>query len=204
MFERVIFNAIKNGIEGYSANPVLITELFNLVNCLSLSESEKIREFWEARPPEVHHGYAQTESKFPAYFVTLTGENQAQQYLGNAVGEFGSRHGSIYSTTVTVLVYADHPDVCLYMYQILKAIFVLQERYIRETALTLELSGSDLAPDNGYVPNGLFARRFTVAAQTEYNIEVPANELLAFKIAGVHADPDGPPTVKSLVTVDGS
>ena len=217
MIERILFNAIKNGIDGINADPDEITAIFQKVHGLEPEEAQKIRDLWAQKPPELHHGYARTDSNFPAYFITLTGENESENWLGNESMQFLDDEGSpdygsfvrgaIWTHTFNVLVYAQHPDVCLYMYQVLKAIFIAQDPYLRNCGLLkLRYSGSDMAPDQTWMPAGLFLRRFTVEAQSEYNQITPDADGRAWKVAGIHIDSQGAPGesvggVKTLVTV---
>lgn len=215
MIERILFNAIQNGIDGYTADPEEIVYIFNKIHGLQLTEAEAIRDLWKEKPPELHHGYARANSDFPAFHLVLTGENEDTHFLGEEPMQFLDEghedhgafvHGSIWKHTYNVLVYAQHPDVCLYMYQLLKAIFAAQDTYLKNCGvLRAHYSGSDMAPDQNWMPAGLFLRRFTIEALTEYNQVTPDAEGRAWKVAGIHVDSSGAPGefvgTKTLVTV---
>lgn len=230
MIERILFQAIQNGIDAYTANPVDIEQLFTNAELpnpsfgLSLAEAQKIRAYWENTDdvqhhgaPQVQHGYPHGDSNFPGYFITLVSENEETHFLGDETGQllddpgaanYGAPiQGSIWKHQFTILVIAQHPDITLYYYQLLKSILVGQDGFLKGCGLIhLHYSGGDLAPDKNWMPAGFYARRFTVDCSTEYNQVTPDGIGRAFKVAGIHVDAQGAPGedtggVKTLVTI---
>lgn len=217
MIERILFNAIQNGIERLTADPSIIEDMFVEIHGLEASEAAKIRAHWEEHIPDLHHGYARTDSDFPGFFIVLTGENEAQHWLGEEPAQFlddpadnrygAPINGSIWKSNFNVLVYAQNPDECLYYYQILKFILIQQDAYLKECGLLfVHYNGGDMAPDQSWMPAGLFLRRFTLDVQSEYNQITPDGVGRAWKVAGIHIDASGAPGedvggVQTLITV---
>jgi len=230
VIERIIYQAIQNGIDLFTAQPSRIEDLFtnaainNPTFDVEAAEAARIRAYWENTadlanqgPAVVQHGYPHADSEFPGFFITLTSENEDTQFMGREVGQFlddtsdpdyGSPIlGSIWKHQYTVLVITQHIDFTLYYYQMLKSFFIAQDQFLKSCGLLhLSYSGGDLAPDKNWVPSGFFVRRFTVDCSTEYNQVAPDGTGRAFQVAGIHVDATGAPGedvggVKTLVTI---
>ena len=229
MIERLLFQALTAGIAQFQTSPDDVSELFQKQHALTKDEADKIQGLWESDVaetderkyrllPSVNHGYPHGDANFPGYFITLTGEQQTQRFLGDEVGQFlddpadpdfGSYvDGAIWKHSYTILILAQHADVVLYLYQMAKAFITLQADFLKSCGiLNLFFSGADMAPDPTWMPSGFYARRLTVEMESEYNLTVPDTEGRAWKVAGVHVDAQGAPGedtggVKTLVTID--
>lgn len=202
MLERVVYSVIKTGIEAFQNDPLLIDDLFDCELLLDPAEAEDVRQFFLAKPPDVIHGYARPDSNFPLYSITLGAFGNPQGFIGDegAMETMGAEKGtdewaSIFSYVINVLVYAEHPDVCLYYWHILRAILINGDDVLKQADMfAINYSGSDMAPDPAWVPAGLFLRRFTVSCQRQYAQALKSTKLgKAFKVAGLHVIPDGAP-----------
>ena len=228
MIERIIYTAIEQGLAVLNADPRAISDLFKGQLGLAQAEAEKIRLLWvddqaetdESKRrfiPSLNHGYPHGEVDFPGFFITLTSEGEETHFLGDETGQYlddpsdedyGSPIvGSIWEQTTTILVVAQHADVTVYLYQLLKAILVSQDAFIKSCgAIKAHYSGGDMAPDKSWTPAGFFVRRMTINTSTEYNVVVPDGMGRAWKVAGIHLEASGAPGeltggVKTLVTI---
>lgn len=195
MAERLIYAVIEAGLSYYTEDSGQRFERFLREDLrLSVAEAAKGKVYFaggtnsegdtiEARPPTLIHGYARTGGPFPCWALTLGGENVAQRFLGDdavPLDEDGDRifdpeTGEVvdpkvrYVTyTFNVLVIAEHPDVTLWYYSLLKAIILSQrEAFLNQDLSVPEISGADLAPDPRYLPHDMFARQLTITVDGE-------------------------------------
>jgi hypothetical protein len=105
------------------------------------------------------------------------------------------------------MVYAQHPDVVLYYYQLLKQIVINGFPVFKGCGLfNLRFSGADMAPDPAWVPAGLFVRRATLTCSQEYTQTMLSSRVgRAWKVQSIHIDAQGSPgedtgDVKTQVT----
>lgn len=203
MIERFIHTALKEGITTLQNNVDLLEDLFITQHGLSAAEFAAIRTLFAAKPPSVVHGYAHVEQKFPLYAIVLGSEGESQNFLGDDGGmvleEGDEDYGADILTAVwthshDILVYAEHPDVTLYYYEIAKSILLAAGDYFNEQGMfQISLSGMDMAPDPRYVPEHLFLRRLTLKCQREFQ-RLTHETKRAFKISGIAVDSAGSPS----------
>lgn len=199
--ERIIYNRLVNGLQPYLDNPKLFRK-FLVDGGISAEEAEEGRRYFagdqtsdpvlDARPPHPIMGFAQPGGPFPAWAVTLGNENTAQDYLGED-GSGRDEYGEIYEDPETgelidakvrrwdhrydVFTYVDHPDAALYYYELCKKILVSGRSVFQQADLDeITYQGAELAPDQKYLPPGIFVRRFSVQLKSdfEYSDELPA------------------------------
>lgn len=215
MIERFIYTAIQQGIVDLQADPTLITVYFRKIHGLSLDEVNHLLEVFIKLPPNVQHGYARTDSKFPLYAIILSSENEVNRFLGDDGSlldqddEEDPRNvehlSRIWSHQHMILCYHDNPDVVLFYYHLVKFFLIRARRFFFDNhVLETTLSGGDLAPDPRYIPAGLFARQLTVSCTKELKVS-GLKEATAFKIDGIFVQDGRPPeeigNVTALVTV---
>ncbi len=223
MIERALKNLLVAGVEDLTANPARLKDL--LVNTAGLSESEADEwvTFWSAPAdsrrgaPGIHHGYPRTKGvAFPAIYILLTADNETGKHLGDVAGSIQTLggeigigkdvRGSFYTQVYTMLVMAQHPDVCVVYYQILKSLlYAIDDALIVAGSLGTTISGGDMSPDKSWVPDGYFVRQLTLTIDTEFCLGVDDNLSRAWKIDGLHINKEGAPgqdvgPVRTLVT----
>ncbi|MCU0912927.1 MAG: hypothetical protein MUC88_00015 [Planctomycetes bacterium] len=187
--ERIIWERLHSQVEELKLEPVLYEKF--LIGCGLPEEEAKIgRERWEERPVSVVHGYARGGTPFPVIALVLGQESTAQDYIGEdgeMLDEDGmpylDDHGNVEDPHVRrweqrydAYVYADHPDECLYLYQLAKHILVSGRSVFQAEGLDeITYSGAELAPDPRYMPSEMFTRRFsiTLRADEEYHDPIP-------------------------------
>lgn len=199
MIERIIYSIIRAGIDACVADPEIVKDILCRVGGLETEEVEKVAALFQSEPPDVVHGYARVDNKFPLYAITLGGDSQTRSFLGDEGGfdpdTEEDEYAAITSLTYNLMVYAQNPDVVLYLYQILKAILTAGIPTLKgEPAFLFDIqfSGADMAPDPAWVPAGLFVRRVTLSASREYTQPIPSSKLgRVHSVAGIHIDARG-------------
>ena len=213
MAERLIYQVVEDGVTFLAANPQVIEEFLSTEAGLSEDEAADVARIYAAtkgkngarveRPgPSVVHGYARQDSAFPLYAITLGGENETQAFIGNEGGHIDDDedpdHGAdqfaaIFASTLNILVYAQHPDVVLYLYQLAKETLVAAIPLLtQEDLFDVRIAGADMAPDPAWVPAGLFLRRLTLSFNRQYTQTLPATKLgRAWRVQSIHADAAG-------------
>jgi hypothetical protein len=212
MVERLVFTAVEDGVRFLVQNPDVLVEFLVEEAGLHPDEATKVKDLYvatqgragiEERPgPSVVHGYARADTAFPAYAITLGAESENQTFLGDEgamdddpeSATYGAdTFSAIFGYTVNIMVYAQHPDLVLYLYQLLKhALVTAFPLFKQEDLFDLKINGADMAPDPAWVPAGLFLRRLTLNCNRQYR-QTQVNTALgrAWKIRGVHIDARG-------------
>jgi hypothetical protein len=219
MVERVLYTLIKEGLDWYVADATRFESFLTTHLELSAEEAAKARIYFEggtvngesieARPPTLQHGYPRTGGPFPLWAITLGGESEETAYIGDDVTTLdldGARlldvetglpvepKGIRLSLTDNILVMAEHPDITLYYYSLLRQIIRRQRAgFIAADLDPPVLNGADLAPDPRYLPEFLFTRQLTVQLVAD---ECWSEELDGFgtSISGIAVDDAGSKT----------
>jgi hypothetical protein len=216
MIQRFVYATLKTGIQEILDDPTILDDIFRENYCLEQSEVDSIKEAFAAKPPNVIHHYARSESEFPLYSVVLESEQEAEHFIGDDAGMidepddplFGAdRIATIFSHDYSILTYTEHPDLTLYYYEIAKSILVVAD--LKSQGLfNTHISGMDLMPDPRYIPEHLFVRRMSFKADREFQrIDRDSKLGKAFRLGGIHVDSSGSPSgvggVKTLVMPSG-
>lgn len=228
MVERILFEVINAGLEWYKDKPERFERFLREKQELSADEAATGRLYFEggtaddgstvtAKPPTLIHGYARTGGPFPCWALVLGAEQIATDYLGKDAPFLGS-DGEYFRDTETgavvdpkarrmrytfnVMVHADHPDVCIWYYHLLKSIVMesqdtLESRDVED----LEFSGQDMAPDPRYLPADMFTRMLQVVVQgDEVWCERSFPEPGAKQVGGLHIDESGSGVLSGTAT----
>ncbi len=219
MIQRYLYTAIQTGITAVASDPEILDNLFQEQYDLSDTEMAAIKTHFTDNPITVSHGYARTADTFPRICIVLIDDTESDPYMGDDVGvigeddededheDFGAEiTGSIWTASFQLLCYAEHPDVTIYLYELVKDIMFAALPYLKSTGIQkLGISGGDLALDSQYTPPHLFARRVTFRCRYEFtHVDRQSKLGKAFAVAGLHVDSSGSPSdvgdVKTLVT----
>lgn len=177
-------------------------------------EASRAKSVFEERPPTVIHGYARVDGVFPCYAITLGSELTDQEYLGeDAMGSYledptdeksrllyldsdGNRidpHIVRWTHNYDVYTYVDHPDLCLYYYYLARQILAeAHGAFLRDDLDNVDFNGAELAPDQRYLPSGMFVRRLGIKLASDQCFVEPREEGERFgaSIAGTHVAED--------------
>jgi len=233
MIERFIYTALTDGLAELTAEPVRLERVFDFFMGLDDAEVAKIRTYYASDPPNVIHNFPRENSPFPLFAIVLKNESEPTKFLGDFAGQItdldldayegfeadgvdGSEvFGSIYQHSFNIMVYAKHPDVCIWYYHLAKYIMTRARAFFVECGLfDMELGGQDVAPDPRYIPAFLFARTLRFSCQRQFEVVgEPASEAegggRVRAVAGLHVaggsnttvdGDDAVPGVKTLVT----
>jgi len=204
MIQRYLYSILKTGVQAILDDPRILDDLFEADYVLEKTEVEAIKELFAAQGLTVINGYARGDTKFPAVAVILGDEREAETFLGDSAGQvledddplYGADiETAIWEYTFNILIITEHPDSTLYYYEIVKSILLAGLDSLSddpENMFEYKMSGAELAPDPRYLPEHLFARQLTFAAQREFQ-RVRRDSLLvkAFALRGIHIDSSG-------------
>ncbi|MDQ3171502.1 MAG: hypothetical protein M3Q55_15315 [Acidobacteriota bacterium] len=149
------------------------------------------------RPPTVVLNYPRSSAEAPIYAVVMSEESESDNAIGDFVGESlegedgpaAEYSGAHWEGSFTVFVFAEHPDVTMYLYQLAKAIMLGAKPVMERAGLVdLHFSGGDLSPDEAYVPENLFARALRVSCKYLVSIPLLMPEPGGLSITGVWMD----------------
>ena len=223
MIERLIYTALKNGVEELEADPLRLELIFGDFYGLSKVEVATIREYFEDNSPSIIHNYARENSPFPLYAIILQGESETTKVLGEyggmvtfeeaaMLGDTGvanaDRFGSIFTYNYDIITYAKLPDVALYYYYLAKY-FMIRERdfFIENNMFDLNLGGADLAPDPRYMPAYLFGRTLRFSCQQAMSVigdpKPRGNNVIGLSIRGGAPDSSGADGEREVTVIGG-
>jgi hypothetical protein len=184
--EQLIATLIKTGVAALSNNIALLDPV---LAGMTVHDRDAIKDYWGSNPPSVLSGYARAEGPFPCVSVVLQSEQTLQDYvgLGQEYETFiatpdGSDDHNVFKRRVTgsyaLHVMAEHPDICLAYYRIIRRIISVGYRWlINRDMYDPTLSGQELGPDARYSPEHLFIRKLILSV--EYEEEWRDNDALA-------------------------
>ena len=95
---------------------------------------------------------------------------------------FDSQHGCY--------IYAEHPDVCLYLYHFVKMIMLGGKDWLLSKGVTeMTISGGELMPNEEYLPENMFSRVVNVKTMAPFVVPRPALvDARKAKVVGIYAD----------------
>ncbi len=172
--ERLLVKLLRTEVDRLVLDETRLTRYFEHLFAPLVEEGE-VAEFvtnFIAQPPKTIFGYARSATEFPCFAVVLADEAEDQATVGDDVGqgddddpteEYEEFTGATWSSTFSVFVYAQHPDVCLYLYQFAKMLLHSgKELLLSNGVLDVVLSGGELAPNEMYLPDTMFCRVLNV------------------------------------------
>jgi len=229
MAERIVYDVIQEGLAFFKDEPARYEAFLLRELRLDAEEAANARIYFgggtlsdgtvvEARPPTLIHGFARTGGPFPCYALMLGSERTAQEYL-NEDGLPVDEEGNVFldedgdradakiirmAYTFNVHVIADHPDVTLYYYNLLKRIIHRQHGKFEENDLgDPQLTGADLMPDPRLLPHDVFARQLTIQIEGEECWTEAELDGYGTSVGGLHRD-DGDSATAGAGSTDAS
>jgi hypothetical protein len=139
---------------------------------ISASERDSYVNNFQRNPPTAVLGYPRTSTKLPALAVILEQDTEVDKPLGTYLGQTGPEEtrdhaeeyiGTMFEQTYGVYVYAEHPDVCIYLYHFAKAVFLGAHEVLHECGIIdPSYNGNEMTPEETYLPENMFVRRLGV------------------------------------------
>jgi hypothetical protein len=183
--ERLLVALLKAEVERFSAEPELLRMFFAHMFDPLVGETER-EEFvtnFTRLPPEVVLGYPRTSTQFPCFAIILQEDSEDQNFIGDFAGEteddeeglgvdeYKEYAGVLCNSSFGIYIYAQHPDVCLYLYYFAKMIvFGAKPLFLSNGMTEVNISGGEVAPDEQYLPDNMFMRTLTVSGQSMFTV----------------------------------
>lgn len=207
MLERLYFAVLRQGLDELRANPLRVERFFASMG-LARDEVRSIRTWFETANPSVNQAYPRHgASRFPGVFIVLDEETEQQKFLNDSGGFITEEEAllaqypelvgnevktSIYQYRHHLLVVADNPDKCLYLYHIVRYILTRQRDELeRLGVLHSQFSGADAVPDPNYLPETFFVRRLSIRALAQAQVVSEAERFLPLSGVGEISLEDG-------------
>lgn len=174
MVERILKRLLEAAIKTLKDNPKEANRFFGHFFDISVGSAER-DQFVQAflrEPPRVVLGYARSGAELPCYSIVMTSEEEAESFLGDYVGEDDEYEylGADFDATYAIYTYASHPDMAQVLYQLSKAIVHAGKGLLfSEGALSVAISGGELAPDENYMPENMYVRILRVVVKHPYS-----------------------------------
>lgn len=112
------------------------------------------------------------------------------------------RKGVNYDTVYQVHVIAKQQEHVLYLYSVLKALFLMQRKYLEgQGIMALKISGSDFAPRTEFLPTEVFQRMMTLQFTYPFSFIEELETFEKFNV-GLLAASCGGYTVGATITLD--
>ena len=173
---RVVQRALQTGVDTLTANPALVAQYIGL-QLEDTVESGKVVQSWTNHPPIVVHNYPRSDSQMPCYAITIMSDRTVDQRLGHGEETWfldgmndpqGNRFSHRNEITLQILVYATHPEVCMWWYRIARRILITAfPFFLRNDLDQPRLDGQDLVPEPRYDSEHMFVRRVMLSFQYE-------------------------------------
>jgi hypothetical protein len=178
--EREFLRIVRAGVAAITADLADVTiatkEIDNILGTLDDEELAKIRTYWTRNPPSVIQGFPRSGTDFPCYAITLSGDDDNELYLAESevpiLDEDDLRDGDGMtrsrrtSSRFAIYVYETHPDLCAYLYRVLRKIILMSTPSLIRAGLDLpKLSGTELVPDPQFAAENMFVRRLIVTVE---------------------------------------
>jgi len=135
---------------------------------------------FQNQPPTVVLGYPRTTAEFPCFAIILESEEESDLMLADYVGqtlpgedarEAAEFEGGIFEHTYGIYIYAENPDVCIYLYQFAKMVLYGAKEVLLAAGLVDPVfSGGELSPEEMYVPEHMYSRVLRVSAKAVMSI----------------------------------
>lgn len=166
----------------------------------------KERDSWvldfQQTQPKVVLGYPKTASDWPIFSITLAEENEGEMPIGKYVGETQSGErgpggedaiyeGGIWDCTWSVMVLAQSPDQCIYLYHFAKLCLLGARAALERAGMSdLSFSGAELNPSEYQLPDMAFIRQLTVRGKVMQTVPLLQTYRSAdrLKLGGIFSD----------------
>jgi len=177
--ERLFVTALVNARQFFLDHP---QRWDRILHFLESAEIANVKAAFAARPPAIRAGFATSQDPMPTISVALSAESVSEEYLGDmmdydvdlaelsaggAQAVTGEIRGSIRDQTIDITIWADHPDIALYLYHWADyALHAHLEWFVRHGLINPRFSGGgDIAPDARFAPERIFARHLRWSCQ---------------------------------------
>jgi hypothetical protein len=184
LVERLILAIIRSEVSRLRQDEAELTRFFShfFDPLAGETEREKFVANFISQPPVTVLGYPRSTAEFPCFSVILESEEEDQnvlaEYVGETLEEEDTREpaeylGAVFNHTYGIYVYAQHPDVVVYLYQFVKMVlFGAKPTLVEAGLIDIHFSGGELSPEEMYLPDNMFARVLRITTQAVMSVPV--------------------------------
>jgi len=185
MAERIILAVLRSEVDRLSAATddarAELDRIFSHIFDPTVGTAERaaFAADFQRRPPTTVLGYPRTTTEMPCFAVILESDEEGEsgilgKYAGQTLdgenppgSEDAEYEGAFFDQVYGIYVYAEHPDVCAYLYQFCK-LLLFGARQALEAAGIIDptYSGGELTPEEMYLPENMYARVLRVRAKS--------------------------------------
>lgn len=192
--DRLLQRLLQNSIDFLTENPAELERFFSHFydDSISVEERKQYTDRFLKTPPRAQLGYARQSTEFPYWGIVLTDDNEEDSFVGDHVGvdteTFTEFDGALFTSTYSVYVYTNHPDVTSYQYALAKSIVLGGRKWLLSQGLMeIQLSGGDLGPEESLFPDAVYLRVLRMKCKAPNSVP---RVLLAHKtkLGGIHND----------------
>lgn len=166
---------------------------------MSVAERNTYVNSFQKRPPATYLAYPRSSATFPCYAVVLEADDEQDEALDHLIGRTGDEEeaerteeflGSMFQAQYGIYVYAENPDMCLYLYHFAKAIMIGSHVLLESCGIIdSKLSGTELTPEETYIPENMFVRVCRVSLKSLFTVpEILRPDPASVRITGIHVN----------------
>lgn len=184
LVDRMLISLLKEEFERINAEPTRAQAYFShfFHGAIGEEETAKILTYLCDHPVTVTAGFTRRALEIPCIAVVIEQETQAERFLGDDVGETieaegdvdtADFRGSFFDCTYALYIYAEHPDVCSYIYQITKMILVGTQIDLENNGFfNSSIMGSEIVANPELLPENMFVRTVRVSGKALTSVPV--------------------------------
>jgi hypothetical protein len=203
MPERVILALLRSEVERLSdtsAHDDLLRFFSHFFDpMITVKERDSYIGNFQKQPPVARLGYPRTSATFPCFAIVMERDQMDQEALGKYLGQTRPGDpiddaeeytGSMFEQTYGIYIYAEHPDVCLYLYHFAKAVLLGSHVTLQECGIIdPQYDGNEMIPQEDYLPENMFVRRLGVTLKSLHTIPVVLSaDPGRVRVTGIWAD----------------
>lgn len=199
--ERYLLRLLRSEVERLAGDEDLLRYYFESVfdPTLPVRERNEYVANFMRQPPAVTIGYPRASATFPVIAIILSEESETQNTIGDFLGEtlgddtddpYADYVGAVFEAQHGCYVYAEHPDVCLYLYHFVKMILLGGKDWLlSQGVIEASISGGELSPQEGYLPENIFLRTVNVRTVAPFAVPRPAlADARKARVVGLYRD----------------
>lgn len=170
---RLVVDALRNGVSWFRAHSAAWSRVLAY---LDASELAAVQTYFATRAPVIRAGFARADADFPQIVVNVAAERPTDQFIGEVLdtgvafeelAATGELHGELQEQTLHIQIWADHPDVALYLYEWAKyTLRAHHDWFGRQGLIDPDFrGGAEIQPDPRYFPETLYLRQIAWATR---------------------------------------
>jgi len=175
--DRLLRYLLQSTIDQLLENPDEMSRFFShfFDSTISADERDQFINRFKIAPPKAQLGYMRAGAELPHWGIILADEQEEDNLLGDYAGQDDvdpiEYQAALFNAVYTVFIYAEHPDVCSYQYQLAKSIVFGGKKWLLSKGIQeVQLSGGELNPDEGFFPDAVYVRALRVRMKSTTSV----------------------------------